>query len=114
MKITHARAAAFLTVSLVEFALSAQEPSALPGRFASHARTENAVAGGIAEEISAVWERSHVEFLKQLAWMKVSGLTDARQPDETAFILHLHFRDDATAKALLQRLGGKDGGSWRN
>jgi len=52
------------------------------------------------------------EFLKQLAWLKVVGLTDAQHPDETAFILHLHFRDNSTAKALLGRLSDKDHGDW--
>jgi len=54
----------------------------------------------------------NLEFLKQLAWIKVVGLTEAQHPEETAFILHLHFRDDSTAKALLGRLGDKDHGDW--
>jgi len=54
----------------------------------------------------------NLEFLKQLAWVKVVGLTEAQHPDETAFILHLHFRDNSTAKALLGRLGDKDHGDW--
>jgi hypothetical protein len=57
---------------------------------------------------------SSADFFKQLAWIQILGLGDAKHLDDGAFLLHLHFRDDATARSLVQKLGDKDSGNWES